>query len=194
MSIKSSWRTLWVGLYSGGAALPEPQEASFGLPGDDPSRKTRKRENTNSISIRLGRLKHRRRGATPFVRASRCHPGTGAGCSHWWSRSAGMSRDRRACTCPTACWTIRRPPVWLCQRAQRAPRLPDGQIHLCHPMVEVAGVELPPIDRRQRGGRPRQHHAVGRVVRLVETAAGRARVSGRAGRAGARPRAAAPGW
>jgi hypothetical protein len=59
-------------------------------------------------------------------------------------------------------------PGRLCQCAQRAPRVPDGLVHLHHPVVEVAVVELPAIDRRQWGRGRRQHHAVGRIVGLIE--------------------------
>ena len=38
-------------------------------------------------------------------------------------------------------------PRRLCQCAQRAPCVPDGLFRLRHPVVEVAVVELPAIDR-----------------------------------------------
>ena len=64
-------------------------------------------------------------------------------CAGWWRlrHNAGQ-----VCILP---WR-------LCQHAQRAPRVPDGLIHLCHPVVELAVVELPAVDRRQRRRRQRR--------------------------------------
>ena len=63
---------------------------------------------------------------------------------------------------------IRLLPHRLGQCVQCTPCVPNGLIHLCHPVIEVAVVELPAIDQRQRNRRRRRHHAVGRIVRLVE--------------------------